>query len=301
MNNIINKCLRSYLCGKKYLKIDSEKSNNYFFQSLKIIEEYKKNNTEIPSELKTILDETEMECYNYLPINLFNIIEKGNLYILNKKNNINFKIYNENGLTPLHYAIDYGDINFIKFAFNLGCSVDETSLSGHTLLEYACLSKDPNIISFLVDNGANMKKHIEFRKNNKYINNGNNIDIILILKMILDIEFKSHNCDNDLNWILKYINSESVLDIKYNNNNNNNSNNIIFNNLLIKLNILLNSILKESKETYLNIIEEELQYDLLNNFMCPNNKIELILYYLIPFVAYEFDLNLIWLNKYFSK
>lgn len=299
MNNSINKCLRSYLCGKKYLTIDSEKSNNYFFQSLKIIEEYKKNNTEIPSELKTILDETEMECYNYLPINLFNIIEKGNLYILNKKNNINFKIYNENGLTPLHYAIDYGDINFIKFAFNLGCSVDETSLSGHTLLEYACLSKDPNIISFLVDNGANMKKHIEFRKNNKYINNGNNIDIILILKMILDIEFKSHNCDNDLDWILKYINSESVLDIKYNNNDNNNS--IIFNDLLKKLNILLNSILKESKETYLNIIEEELQYDLLNNLMCPNNKIELILYYLIPFITYEFDLNLIWLNKYFSK
>jgi ankyrin repeat protein len=292
MDNIINKCLKSYLCGKKYYTIDKDKSYKYFFQSLKIIKNLKKNN-DIPLKFTEILDETEKECYNLLPINLFDVIENGNLYILNKLNNINFKIYNENGLTPLHYAIDYGDLSFLKLALKLGCSVDETTLSGHTLLEYACLSKDPNILSFLLANGADMKKHIEFRKNNKYINNGNSLDIILIFKKILDVDIIDST--NNLDWIFKYINPNMILDIK-----NIDKTDILFKYLILKLNNFLNNIPSESKETYLNILREELEYDLSNNLNCPNNKIDLICYYLIPFINYEFDLKLLWLNKYFS-
>ena len=304
IDNNINKCLKSYLCGKKYLNIDKEKSYTYFSQSLKIIDKLKLNNINIPSHYKEIINETEIECYNYLPINLFNVIETGDINILNKLNKINFKVYNDIGLTPLHHAINYGDISFLKFALKSGCNIDETTLSGHTLLEYACLEKDPNIISFLIDNGANMKKHIEFRKNNKYINNGNSIDIILLLKLILDIDNDNLNkSENHLDWIFKFINPNIILDIKYNNNNNNNNNNniIIFNDLIIKFNYFLDNLQKEFRETYLNIIKDELEYDLINNSDCPNNKIELILYYLIPFINFEFNLNLLFLNNKFYK
>ena len=296
INNIMNKCLKSFLCGKKYLTCDIEKAYNYFYQSIKIIENIKKNN---PSDYDIILDEIEIECYKYLPINLFNFIEKGNINILKKISNIDFKVYNEDGLTPLHYAIDYGDISFIKYAIQLGYSIDETTQSGYTLLEYACIKKDPNIISFLIDNGANMKKYIDFRKYNKFINNGNSIDIILILKNILNTKnIINNNEDNYLEWIFDFIDPNTILDIKYNISDNNN---ILFKDLICKLYILLNKFLLESRETYINIIKEELQFDLLNNQLrCPNNKIELILYYLVPFINYKFNLNLIWLNNYFN-
>jgi hypothetical protein len=148
-----------------------------------------------------------------------------------------------------------------------------------------------------VDNGANMKKHIEFRKNNKYINNGDNIDIMLLLKIILDNENvnKSSQIDN-LEWIFEFINPDMILDIKYAKSNNK----ITFNNLILQLNILLNNLSQETRETYIDIIKEELKYDLINNLICPNNKLELILYYLIPFINYEFNLNFIWLNNLFS-
>jgi hypothetical protein len=138
-----------------------------------------------------------------------------------------------------------------------------------------------------------MKKHLEFRKGNKYINNYNSIDIVLLLKIIMDI--KSNNSNNDyLKWIYKYIDSNIILDIKYNNNN------ITFNNFIIQFNYYLDILIDEYRECYLNIIKEELEYNLQNNLNCPNNKIELILYYLVPFINYKFNLNLRWLNKYFN-
>ena len=293
MDNIINKCIKSYKCGIKYLDNDIDKSLIYFKQSLKIIENLKKNNILLTYENKNNIDNIEIECYKYIPINLFDIIERGDINILTKLDKINFKSYNENGIQPIHYAIDYGDISFIKFALNSNCTIDETTLSGNTLLEYACLKKDPNIISFLINNGANMKKHLEFRKGNKYINNYNSIDIVLLLKIIMDIE--SNNSNNDyLKWIYKYIDSNIILDIKYNNNN------IIFNNFIIQFNYYLDILVDEYRESYLNIIKEELEYNLQNNSNCPNNKIELILYYLVPFINYNFNLNLQWLNKYFN-
>ena len=295
MNNIINKCLKSYLCGKKYLDIDKNKSNIYFNQCIKLIDGINNNNIIISDNYKKIINDIEIECYKYIDINLFNIIEKGYINILNNLNNINFKVYNENGLTPLHYAIDYGDISFLKYALKNGCCIDETTLTGYTLLEYACLKKDPNIIYFLTENGACMKKHIEFRKDNKYINNGNNIDIILLYKLILDNN-NNYTNNNLLEWIFNYIDPSLILEIKYNNNNN-----ITFKDFILHLNNLLNSFNQDITNTYNDILKEELDFDLLDNNICPNNKIEIILYNLLPFINYNFNLNLKWLNNYYKN
>jgi ankyrin repeat protein len=106
---------------------------------------------------------------------LFDIIETGNIQKLKEYNygSIDFNIYNEQGLTPLHYAIEFGEISFLKQSFKLGACIDQTSKFGHTLLEFACLEKDPNMIHFLTTHGADMKKHLNFREGKKYFNNGN--------------------------------------------------------------------------------------------------------------------------------
>ena len=75
--------------------------------------------------------------------------------------------------------------------------------------------------------------------------------------------------------------------------------NIIFKDFIIKLNDLLNNLSIDISNTYINIIKEELNYELLNNNICPNNKIEIILYNLIPFINYNYNLNLSWLNNYY--
>jgi ankyrin repeat protein len=313
--NIINKCIKSYLCGKKNLEIDNDKAYLYFSQCINLIDNINKNNKIDDNNILNLIKETEVECNKYLEltlestltksivtydnnINLFKLIEIGDTHKLNKYKygQINFNIYNDDGISPLHYAIDYGDILFLKLAFKLGCNIDHTTLLGYTLLEYACLEKDPNIINFLVKYGANMKKHIDFRENKKYINRGNEIDIILLQKIILDhdsfIDISKYEFKY-LNWIFKYIDKNSILNIKYSDSNTD----ILFFNLIFKLDNLINNFSLESRNTYINIIKEELEYELLNKLYCPNNKIDIILYNLVPFINYNYNLNLFWLIK----
>ena len=92
-NKIFNKCINSYLCGEKYLNIDKNKSDIYFNQCLKLINGINNNNIKLNEEEKIKLNEIEIKCYKYININLFNIIEKGNINILNHLDNINFKVY----------------------------------------------------------------------------------------------------------------------------------------------------------------------------------------------------------------
>ena len=300
----IKKCFKSYLEGKKYLDSDIYKAYDYFQTCIYIINNIKDNIIE--HNLNDIINKTEIECDkylkllldkncipNYININLFNIIETGNIHELNNYNygQINFRIYDYNGLTPLHYAIIYGDSNFIMKSFELGAKIDETTLSGYTLIEYACLEKDPNMIIFLLNYGANMKKHIEFRKSKNYINRSNEIDIALLKSYILDHTVPHNYTINYLEWIYSFININIILEIERNNN----TKNILFNELIIKLDYLLNNLNIESRQTYINIIKEELNYTLLQKIYCPKNKIEIILYNLVPFIDYSFNLNLFWL------
>jgi len=315
MDPIVKKCFKSYLVAKKNYDTDIYKAYKYFKQCAIILQHLKKNKKELNND---ILNETEIECnkyisnviFNYIeiPINiinnnsydnkLFELIEIGNIDILKKSKygDINFNIYNSYGLSPLHYAIKYGDIPFIKNALKLGASIDQTNLYGNTLLEYACLEKDPNMINFLLEHGANMEKHLIFRESRKYFNRGDNIDIILLQKYIMDFDISLTINNNYLDWIYKFINKNDKIDLEYADTDITISKDIItIEMFIIQLNKVLYSLNDDYRNTYINIIKEELNYDSIFKLGCPKNKIDIILYNLIPFINYNKTFHLMWL------
>lgn len=324
---IIKKCFKSYLTGKKYYEIDIDKSYEYFKQCIKILNDIKEKNIPINNNFTDIIEETETECSKFLTLaiektidkpsnkmvfpasdnkELFEIIETGNLQKLKEYNygSINFNIYNEQGLTPLHYAIKFGDISFLKQSFKLGACIDQTSKFGHTLLEFACLEKDPNMINFLITYGVDMKKHLQFREGKKYFNNGNQIDISLIEKIIMEhsnetlsLSSKEISSIKYLGFLFNYIKESEPIHIEYCDpiNSTISKKKILFEELVKKLDKYLETIDKEKTETYINIIKEELNYDLSFKLGCPTDKIQIILYNLVPFIDYQDNLRLDWL------
>lgn len=309
-HKIITKCLKSYLIAKKNINNNDDKSFEYFKQCIKILNDIKENNIIIDKKYDTIIEETETECSKYLSntiykkieepivninnnnLELFELIEIGNINELKKYNygDLNFKIYNEYGLTPLHYAIKYGDTGILKYFFKIGGNIDETTNYGHTLLEYACLEKDPNMITFLSNHGADMKKHLAFRENKLYNNKSDQIDCALLQKIIL-------NNNNDLSnykikyldFIFKYFNSDEYIDIEYVKNNEK----INFKIFIINLDYLLDTFDHISRNTFIDIINEELNYNLIFKLGCPINKLQILLYNLVPFINYQ-HLRLNW-------
>jgi hypothetical protein len=229
---------------------------------------------------------------------LFEIVETGNISKLKnyKYGQINFNMYNEKGLTPLHYAIKFGDITFLKYSFKLGACIDQTNKFGHTLLEYACLEKDPNIINFLLNYGCDMNKHLKFRDGKKYFNNGKQIDIILLEKIIMD-KNQNYNKIKHLLFIFKYIKETDEIELGNCELNDSTKlkNNILLVDLVIKLDNYLNIIDREKRETYIEIIKEELNDDLNFKLGCPTNKVQILLYNLVPFIEYDENLKLNWL------
>jgi hypothetical protein len=315
MNNpTIKKCLKSYLSGKKYFESDIDKSFDYFKQCIILVNNIKDNNIELDDEINDIINETEIECSKYItttiekslniPINitndinlenynLFKIIETGEINELKKYkyNELKFNLFNEYGLTPLHYAIKYGDTTFLKHAFKLGAKIDQTNLYGHTLLEYSCIENDPNMINFFILYGADPKKHISLRKNidkNKYHNKSNQIDIILLEILIMNTDVKYINFKY-LEWIFNFLSEKDKISIKYK------EDDIILYDYILKLDNLINTFNKTSIDNYIMILKEELSYNLYNKLECPLNKIEIILYNLCPFINYEYNLRLDWL------
>ena len=197
---------------------------------------------------------------------------------------MNFNIYDEDGNTPIHKAIKYGDTTFLKTVFKLGASIDIVNKTGNTALEFACLEKDPNMIEFLLKNGSNMKKHLLFRDGNKKnISHQNYIDSSIILKIIFSYN-ESNNYDQ-LNFMLDIFKQNDLIGF----------NNYTYLDLIKHLNTLLNKINEDNKNTYLMIIREELTYPLKKSLGCPYNKLEILLTYLIPFIEYPFDLSMDWI------
>ncbi len=318
----IVKCLKSYLTGKKYAETDDEKSMLYFKQCIALLNDIKINYN-LEDNILTVIDETETECSKLLtvaienniekPINkmdtsfildnsdneLFYIVDTGDLLKLKKFNfgELNFNIYNEDGLTPLHYAIKVGDTSFIKQSLKLGATIDITNLSGHTLLEYACLEKDPNMITFISECGADMRKHLIFRKGQKFNNRGSQIDILLLEKYIMENTDINNHKIIYLNWLFKYIDKNEYIELEYNNTFNPKTKIKIID-LIQKLDFLISKFNKEAINTFITIIKEELEYDLNIKFGCPNNKLNIVLYNLIPFLSdYNFNLRLDWLIR----
>lgn len=293
----IKKCLKSYLTGKKYFDTDKNKAFEYFKQSLRYLSEIKN-----VSKYKDLIQETETECNKFITltvehtiendttkedsnINLFEIIETGDLHSLKKikSQQLNFKLYNQEGDTPIHKAVKFGDTSFLKNAFKLGASIDITNKTGYTSLEIACLERDPNMIGFLLNNGAEMKKHLFFRDGNKRYNNQTNyIDIAVITKMIL--VYPEIDIPDELNFIFDYISKDSLINLD----------DIKFETLLRCLSSLLLNMNDESKTTYITMLREELLYSLKSSLGCPNNKLELMLLLLVPFIEYPFNITIDW-------
>ena len=233
------KGIKSYLTGKKYYETDIEKSFEYFKQCIMILNDIKENNIKVNDNISNLLDETETECSKYLTMSiestiekpiikkymnindnntsnniLFEIIETGTINKLKeyKYGEVNFRIYNNDGNTPLHMAVNYGDTTFLKHAFRLGARIDITNKNGHTIFETACLAHDPNMMNFLLLYGADMRKHLRFREGSKFSTTGDIIDTMLLEKMILSVS--SNNNIKYLDWITKYINMNDILDIQ---------------------------------------------------------------------------------------
>lgn len=322
VNNLLKKYFTSYTEGKKIYSKDNDKAFEYFKESLIILDTLKKNYSHKIKKYENILDESEISCHKYINmtlessinsenndkkkisiIDLYNELEKGNLELIKsaKINQINFNEYFEND-TILHWAIKFGDTTFLKYAFKLGASIDTTNKNGYTLLEYACLLEDPNIINFLADHGANMQKHLFFRAGDlKYINKNNSIDISILIKIILSYVIDSgyslsqlQLIDNN-NFNNKIYNKLKIIENFFDINEKINLNDYTFKDLLVGLMFFLNKLSEESALTYLTIINEELSYTLHNKLGCPKNKLDIILVHIVPFIDYPFMLSINWI------
>ena len=292
----IKKCLKSYLTGKKYFESDKNKAFEYFKQSLKYL-----NTIEDKTKYRDVLQETETECNKFITltveqtientkkeipnVNLFDLIETGDLTKLKhiKSNHLNFEIYDDDGNTPLHKAVKYGDTTFLKACFKLGAPIDIVNKNGYTTLEYACLEKDPNMINFLLNNGANMKKHLFFRDGEKRLfNKQNYIDNAIILKIIFTYP-KAET--TELDFLFNYLKPENEVGLDTFTNDD----------FIRSLQTYLNNLGEESKESFLKIVHEEIVFPLKSSLGCPNNKLELILYILSTFMNLPFNLAIDWI------
>lgn len=243
---------------------------------------------------------------------IFLPIEEGNLDAITISESYNdFKIFNNDGSTPLHLCVKNGDTTILKKFLKNGESIDLNNKSGHSLLEYACELKDPNLISFLIHHGANPKKHIFFRENNKDCKmQTNDIDLANIIKICLqtgasfmnkdvkeNLGFDTSVCDTDLNdstktnlFSLKVkfrnlcfskIESDYLVGLG----------NLNFGSFFDYLELVVFNLNNDYLKSYLDIINEEFGYSIKNRLGCPNNYFEILLINLHPFIEYNFDIS----------
>ena len=312
-NELLKKYYKTYNEGIKKYNMDKDKAFDCFKESLNILQDLRKHHNNKIKKHEKLLEESESECHKYINLTLESTIEsesiqtkktnnkdllkeleKGDLNLIKtaKYGEIDFSENIFSNETLLHIAINHGDTLFLKYAFILGARIDTTNKIGNTLLEYACLQQDPNMINFLGKYGANMQKHLYFRSGNeKYINNNNPIDICILLKLVLSY-IPNNNSDKKIHN--KIYNKIKLLQNVINLDDKINLNKFTYKELLIGLMYLLNKLPEDNALTYLNIITEELNFVMTNKLGCPHNKVELILVNLVPFIDYQYNLSIDW-------
>lgn len=290
-HDILKNAIKLYQAGKdNYIK-DEILAKKCIALSLDKLNKLKEINKS--SKYNQLIQTTEAECHKLLnnsqQDSLFKQITMNNLDSIKNANYINFREINNSGNTVLHHAIDIGDTGILKELFKKGGMIDSVNGNGNTLLEYACLKKDPNIINFLVLHGASMEKHLFFRKgNNKYYLNKSDIDMAILLKLVVKNSINQlENENNTFTFLEKYFNITELIGL----------NKFTVKDLIIGLHNMFNE--KESYETYKQIIIEELDTYEKNKTIntCSHNKIDIVLSNIVPFINYPFNLSSIFLIK----
>jgi hypothetical protein len=294
----VKRCFKSYLVAKQNTNTDVNKSLYYFIKCIESADLYTPLED---SELNNIIAMVKQESVDFIckkisPQHLFNVVDHSLHNQLNycQFGNINMEVYNNEGLTPMHYAIKYGDSTFIKKCLLLGCPIDITCKNGYTLLEQACAEKDPNMIQFFVLHGADLKKHVEFRKNKTFINRGTSIDMSLMQKYILELYYwrKQNNYTIPISYLDHLEIESSLLNVD--------GTEIKPSEFLNALNHILHVIPEEHRRTYLTILNEELSFNkFTNKYLCPKDTLSIILYNLYPFCPpfHDVALQLDWLIR----
>jgi len=289
----LKKIIRHYLKARDY-ENEQDKFLLHLEKVIVLLEKLNKNNIEkiidpvyieqirkyTYSNITKIITNSLIKNNKAVSSDIFNLVTEGNIHSITDTENIyNYDIFNEEGLTPLHKCINLGDTTILREFFKKGEKIDLVNKSGHTLLEFACLQKDPNLIQFLLNHGANMKKHLFFRNNYKVHLSLNDIDTAIIIKICMLA--KNDNKDNSIDFLYKYISPDTKIgidDIEFKE----------FNKCLVAI---LNILGPEMKETVIEIWKEELSYNLNNKLGCPNNYLELLLINLVPFINYPFNVT----------
>ena len=297
MDELLTKAMKYYNNGKKlYETNDKTKAKKMFEHSLNAINEFKKINPSGLNNINTVVQATEVECIKYLNVpenyNIFNLVTKNNLEAIRNIEHINFREIDANGNTVLHHAIDVGDTGILKEMFKKGGMIDTVNGNGNTLLEYACLKKDPNIIEFMANHGANMQKHLFFRKGgDKFYLNKSDIDMAIILKIIIVNRLKvKSDLSNYVSFAFleKHLNLNDLIGFdKY-----------TVRDMLIGLHHMFNN--KESYKSYSQIINEELiEFENNKNEInkCIYTKIDIILSNIVPFINYPYNIASIFIVK----
>ncbi len=284
--------LRNYLKAKENIN-DKSKFMKYLEKVLLYLtkvdldsldNEYKKYITEIKKytseNITKVVGELLVKTNKKIGDDIFNKINEGDLNSITDTENIyNYQIFNKEGLTPLHKCINMGDTTILKELLKKGEKIDLVNKNGNTLLEYACLQKDPNLILFLLNHGANMKKHLFFRDKTKLKLELNDIDLANIIKICL--LSPNNESDIDLDFLFNYIEPSKDIGIS----------GIKFEKFIIFLKRLLSNLPKESVDSIIDIWQDELSYSLQNQMGCPNNYLEILLINLVPFIDYPFSIS----------
>ncbi|WP_353289127.1 ankyrin repeat domain-containing protein [Wolbachia endosymbiont (group A) of Pogonocherus hispidulus] len=83
-----------------------------------------------------------------------NIIEK---YLVDKKD-VNVK--NDEGNTPLHLAVEEGNLEAVKHLIEKGAGINAVNRYGYTPLRIAAYKGSTDIAVYLVEKGANVSDNI---------------------------------------------------------------------------------------------------------------------------------------------
>ncbi len=278
----LKQALKLYIDGKKQYNTDKQNAKKLFIQSIEILKNIKDSN------YAQLIQTTEAECMKYIKnTNIFELIRMNDIMTIKKLENINFREINEYGNTILHHAIEIGDMGILKELLKKGGMIDTVNGNGNTLLEYACLKKDPNIIAFIVQHGGNMAKHLFFRNGDmKFYLNKSDIDSGILLKIIIinsinKTEYKTFS------FLENYFNTSELIGLdKY-----------TIKDLMIGLHSLFNG--KESYISYKRILLEELdEYEKHKDVnKCIHNRIDIILMNMVPFINYPYNVSTIFILK----